>query len=458
MNIFKTLLIVIPFLLPVKILAQETDPNCFINEDMVNRILQEVEKKNPQAISSLPECFKLNHELILKAAIIDPTQFQYAAPTLKEDENFVRRMLKVSPQILPFASPKLRADQDFMERATYISRTALQYADPNMMDNRLFMKKMIKIDSKNYMFASGRLREVPEFAEMAFSDNGLLLEYAPSKIKNDKRLVTIALKSNSSAFEFASENLKKDPELIKISTVKTSIKSKKDLEDFLQKNYITADKKKNLGLVISNQAKFFPKNKFIDRNYVTKWQRGLVFHDDRIGEDLRLIAADSRNYPILWKEDFSKYPDLVKKIENFFLKHNIDRITIDKLSTTYLWKIKAKPLTLAFNLYLLRDSKDVDLGSDFSDVTSLTAIVQKQKNHWEMTVVEVIFDSEIKIDISYPNGHKKHVLWDLCRVDKNDVNPKLVFKVEDKFKEYFEIFEEQNGGKYQMIDRFEPKF
>ena len=29
---------------------------------------------------------------------------------------------------------------------------------------------------------------------------------------------------------------------------------------------------------------------------------------------------------------------------------------------------------------------------------------------------------------------------------------KIIFKVEDKFDDYFEVFEEQNGGKYQMID------
>ena len=34
-------------------------------------------------------------------------------------------------------------------------------------------------------------------------------------------------------------------------------------------------------------------------------------------------------------------------------------------------------------------------------------------------------------------------------------DPKIIFKVEDHFKEYFEIFEEQKGGKYQMVYRFD---
>ena len=227
------------------------------------------------------------------------------------------------------------------------------------------------------------------------------------------------------------------------------------MEDFLRKNYVVEKKKKNLGTTIGNQGKFFLKYQIIDRNYVTKWQRRLDSNDENITEGMRLISADSRNYPILWKEDFHNHPDLTKKIENFFLKHRIDQNTINNLSVTHLWKIKSKPLTFAFNLYLLRDSKDVDLGTGFSDITSLTAIVEKQNKRWEMTVVEVIFDSETKVDVSYQNGHKKYIVWDIYKNDKDDKNPKIIFKVEDHFKEYFEIFEEQKGGKYQMIYRFD---
>ena len=171
-----------------------------------------------------------------------------------------------------------------------------------------------------------------------------------------------------------------------------------------------------------------------------------------------MIASDSRNYPILLKKDFHKYPDLIKKIENFLESHHVDESAINSLLTTYFWKIKNSPATFAFNLYLIRDSNDVDFGPEFSDVTSLTAIVQKHKNKWEMTVVEVIFDSEVKTEVGYLNGHKKYILWDLYKINKSDKNPKLIFKVEERFKEYFEIFEEQTGGKYKMIHRFEPDF
>ncbi len=458
MQFFITALAIAFFLISSRSFAQTEIQDCFTNEEIEARILTEVYKKNPNAIKALPACFKLNRKLILKAVIIDPSQFQYAADILKADQNFVRRLVKVNAEILQFASPEILLDATFMEQATYLNRTALRYANPKLLDNKLFIKEMIMIDSKNYIFASDRLKEIPEYAQMALSDDGLLLAFATNKIKSDKALVTIAIKSNNQAFEYASEELKLDKELQKLASHTSSIKSKEELEKFLQKNYITEEKKKNLGFKISNQGKLGKKHKIINRNYITKWQRHLNYNInyERRNDSLKLISADSRNYPPSWKKDFKKYSGLSDKIENFFLNHNIDRATIDNLSTTYLWKIKDKPLTLVFNLYLLRDSKDIDLGTDFADITSLTAIVQKQGKKWHISLVEVIFDSETKVGVPYPNGHKRYIMWDTYLVNKKDKNPKIIFKVEDKFIEYFEIFEEQAGGKYRIAYRIDP--
>ena len=435
--------------------------DCQLTDDMHERILKQVELKNSNAIKVLPYCFKLDNALMLKVAIMDPEQFQNAAEILREDAIFVNRLIKINPEILKFASVKLRSDPDFMELAVYLNRDALKYADPKLLDKKLFIEKMIGIDSRNYMFASDRLKESSEFAKAAFADNGALLAFAPAKIQDNKELVKIAIKSNSSALTYSSSALQADKELIKLASQKTSIKSKDDLEKFLYKNYVEKKKKKNLGITIDNKSKFFEKDKIIDRNYITKWQRVFRYDNGEIDRDLSLNAVDVRNYSTSWKEDFKKYPDLIKKIENFFYNRNLDKNTISNLSTTYLWKIKDKPLTLAFNLILVRDSSDDDLGQDLADITSLTAIVQQQKvkgqkDKWNMSVIEAIFDNETKVDVAYANGLKRHVLWDLYKVDKSDQNPKLIFKVEDKFGEYFEIFEEQSGGKYQMIYRVDP--
>lgn len=464
MKVLKTFIIAAFFLDYSGVFAQETaSQDCQITKPIAERILQEVERKNPDAIKVLPICFKLDRKLMFKVALADPYQFQNAAEILRSDENFVGRLIKVNPAILQFADLKMRADPLFMQRATYLHRDALQYAETKLLDNRIFMKKMINIDSRNYIFASERLKEIPEFAEIAFEDNGLLLEFAPKKIQSNFKLVKVALRSNGSAIEFVSEKLRKDKSLLRLTRNKNSIKfnpaALENLRKFLQKNYLVEEKKKNLGFSVSNKAKFFGKNVIIDRNYVTKWQRNVDYENGiKVGENWHLISADSRNYQTRWQDDFKKYPELIAKIEKFFYRHNLDKATIDRLYTTYLWKIKSQPFTLAFNLYLLRESDDADLAAEFANITSLTAIAQRRNNKWEMTVVEVIFDSEIKTEVAYSYGHKKYFLWDLYELNDKDKSPKIIFKIEDKFRDYFEVFEEQNGGKYQMVCRFEPKF
>lgn len=422
----------------------------------LSQILDEIKNKNSDIISRLPPCFALDRKLILKAVVIDPQQFQYADDILQEDRTFVNRLLKISPEILQFAAPEIRGDESFMENATYISRDALQYAAWKLRDRKLFMKKMIDIDSRNYKFASNRLRELPEFAEIAFKDNGLLLEFAPDKIKEDKKLVKIAILSNKSAIEFSDKKLQQDKELKNLSKQKTSITSEERLEQYLRENYIIETNKKNLGQQLGNRAKFYSQNQLIDRNYITKWHDYINYanYDGyHFARDTKLVAAANRNYHISWREDLAEHKDLIAKINKFFVNHRLPSNVIDNLSTTYFWKIKDKPLTFALNLYLLRESTDEDLGPDFVDVTSMTAILQKRNNKWEMTIVEVILDSEIKVDVSYPNGHKKYILWDLYTVNEKDQNPKIIFKVEDGLEEHFEVFEEQAGGKYRMVFR-----
>lgn len=424
--------------------AQEA---CKLISQYYEKILKDVADKKTDAISSLYDCFKRDRVLILKAVAIDASQFQYADETLQEDQVFILRLLKVSPQVLQFAAPEVRSDPAFMEKATYINRYSLQYASWTLLDNKLFMKRMIDIDPLNYKYASDRLKLLEEFAIRAFSDNGMLLEFAPSQIKKNKNLVKIAVSSNAKAFEFADESLKSDKELIKLSTNISSIKSPDELKKFLEKNYVTKSADKQAGKSLSNQAKFFPKSKIIDQKYVTKWRRG--FNNRQ--EYWQLTAVDNKNRQKFWKEDFKDYPDLITKIEKFLLAHNVAENNVNNMVTTYFWKIKNKPSTLAFNLYLVNESTDRDLGSDFVSVTSLTAITQKRAGKWSMTIVEVVFDSEERSDISYEDGLKRYEIWDLYKVNKNDKSPKIIFKVSEKFGEYFDVFEEQSNGKYHKI-------
>jgi hypothetical protein len=448
MKLFRAITIAGFFLLGSNALADE---DCVINDEVRNEILEKIAvEKN--ILNNLANCYSLDRKLILQATIADYKQFQYASPILKKDEGFIYRLIRVSPKILQFVAPSLRSDANFMKRSTYLYRDALQYASPKLLDNKMFMTEMVNMDSRNYMFAQERIKAFEDIAIMALSDNGLLLSSAPESIKSNKNLVKIAINSNVLAFDSASEKLKNDKELLQLVKTKTIKINQIDLANFINTNYVAKEERNDLGTFFVNRAKFGSKTKIVDRNYITKWQRKFFTSKNKKTEELRLVAADKKNYPITWKQDFKNNSDLIEKIQNFFLKHNIDQNTIDNLSTTFLWQVKGEPLTYVFNLYMLRDSRDIDFGSEFSNITSLTAIVEKQKDSWKMTVIDVIFDSEVKVDVAYENGHKRYVLWD---IDNSSDNAKIIFKVEDKFKNYFEIFAKQNGTKYTSIAKID---
>ncbi len=429
---------------------------CLVDKQSADYTLSAVKEKDPDAIKSLGNCLKYNHKLLFQACLIDPSQLAKADNIFRSDENFVYRLVKVNPEILKYIAPELKRDPHFIEESTYLSRDALKYADPALLDSRPFMERMIKYDSKNYIYASTRIKETPEIAAQAFLDDGLLLMYAPPSIQNDRKMVEIAVKSNISALEYTSRDLKNDMTILMLAGPKPVEFDKEAARKFLLANYITEEKHRNIGAIIDKKTKFFKNHRLINRNYITKWQRGFEFNGRNLQENLHLITAESRNNPARWADDLKKYPDLVKKIKNFLAQRHTDRDTIENLSLTYLWKIKDKSPTLAFNLYLLRDSDDSELGPEYVSVTSLTVIAQKVDKEWRLSIVEVIFDNEIKADVAYENGQKKYILQDLYVENKFDKNPKLLFRVEDKFKEYFEIFSEQKGGKYKMIYRFDP--
>jgi len=428
-----------------------------LGDKLINAALNDIKKYDIDLISKLPNCFRGSRKLILRAILIDPSQFKHATKILRSDKNFIRHLVRIDPRTLKYSNKDVRGDSFFMERATFLSRDSLQYATLKLRNNKLFMGEMIDNDSRNYIYASNRLKKVKDFAEMAFSDNGMLLVHAPQEIKEDYELVAIAFKSNNLSIKYADQSLK-DEKKFKLEEVDYTVKVPHDeLVKFIHEHYVIEAEDEHLGYRIGDRAKFFKDNIIVDKNYVVKWQRALSQNINRTFSRYSLIAVNSRNLNEAWKDNFANYPELADKIERFFLKREVDQITVDSLETTYLWEISDEPLTLVFNLYLLRNNSNMELGTNFSNVTSLTAIAQKRNDRWRLSVVEVIFDSEIEMEIEYKHGHKKYILWDLYNKGAEDEIPKVIFQTQDGFKKHFEIFHEKTGGKFNMIYRINPK-
>lgn len=424
---------------------------CDISEQEINYLLIQVKAGNKALIRGMDDCKKSNRQLFSQIIDVDPAFFAFASDNLRDDEVFISKFVAQNPAILDVISDRLKSDRFFMSKMTRSYPNALKYASPKLVNNKGFMRQMIKINPRNFEYASARLQNDKEMALLAVKNSGKMLKYASDDLQNDRKVVTEAIKSYSLAINFASEKLQNDPQIKKLSK-QIDYKFLNGFSEFLEENYagIAVGPDGSRGYHIVNMANFFPEKQLIYNPYTVKWES--VYKKGTKTNDLKLVVKNINS--VSWKEDFADYPDLIKAIEDIFAINKVDPNTVSALNTVSLWQVSDKPKVLAFDLYLLRAVDNKYLKSDFSNVTSLTAIAElKDDGKWEISIVDAIFDADLQMNIAYENGHKKYKIWDLYQTDENDKNPKILFKVEDKDGEYFELFVKQLNGRYSTIYR-----
>lgn len=422
---------------------------CDVSPEETAYLLDQIKIDNKPLIEAMDGCKKANHHLFAKIIGANPDYFQFAADSLKDDEVFISKFVAINPQILKYVSSRLMGDEFFMFKMAKIYPEALKYAAPNLINNKRFITKMMRINPKNFVYASDRLQDDEEIALLAVSNNGKMLKFVSDRLQDNKKVVIQAIKSYSLAINFASEKLQKDSEIKKMLK-KTNYNFIANLDQFLKENYggLGVGPDGSRGYYIVNMAKFFPEKQIIYQPYITKWER--VYKNGVETNELKLAAKSTQ--VVGWRDVFSDYPELIKAVENIFIANQVDENTIDSLNAVSFWIVSDKPKVVAFDLYLLRQIDNKYLSADVANVVSLTAIAKEKKNKkWEVNVVESTFDADLKMSVVYKGGHKRYRIWDIYKANEKDKNPKILFKVEDKDGEYFDLFAKQLNDRYASI-------
>jgi hypothetical protein len=425
--------------------------SCDVSKEETEFLLSYVKKGNRPQIRSMDECKKANRKLFAKIIDVDPRYFGFASDSLKDDQAFIGKFVAQNPIILNYISNRLKADRFFMSKMMRVYPHALKYASPKLTDNKGFMADMINLNPRNFQFASYRLQADKNIALLAVKNSGKMLKYASDNLQDDKEVVLEAIKSYNLSINFASIRLQDDREMQKLSNT-ISYNFLSNFDYFLRNNYkgIAVGPGGSRGYHIVNMAKFSPELQAIYRPYVTKWER--VYENGVETSDLRLAVKDVNNFG--WELDFIDYPDLTQNIKDIFAANLVDENTVSALNTISLWQVSDEPEVVAFNLYLLRQADNKYLKSNFANITSLTAIARLKDNYeWEISIVDAIFDADLQMNIAYKSGHKRYKIWDIYKDGENDKEPKILFKVEDKDAEYFELFVKQLNGRYASIYR-----
>jgi len=422
---------------------------CDVYPQETSYLLSQIEIDNKMPIRAMDDCKKANRHLFAQIIEANPDYFQFASDSIKDDEIFISKFVAINPHILKYISERLSSDEFFMFKMAKIYPEALKYGSPKLTDNKKFIKKMITINPKNFIYGSTRLQNDEEIALLVVRSDGRMLKFASDQIQNNKKVVIEAVKSYSLAAKFASNQLQKDSEVKKMSR-KIDYSFLENFDRFLKENYggLGVGPDGIRGYHIVNMAKFFPEKQIIYQSYITKWER--VYKDGVETDDLRLAAQSTQS--VGWKDVFKDYPQLIKAIENIFIANQIDANTIEALNVVSFWEVSKTPKVVAFDLYLLRQIDNKYLNADISNVVSLSAIAKEKKNKkWEINVVSSTFDADLKMSVAYKNGHKRYKIWDIYQINKKDKNPKILFKVEDKDGEYFDLFVKQINDRYASI-------
>jgi hypothetical protein len=436
-------------LLTSNALARQDD--CYLAKNNFDNLVSKIKPGDCNIIDRADYCLKQNSQFIFKAAVIEPSCLKKASEIIKLNQNFIFRIFKINPQILEAIDDKLKQDPAFMIKILRLNNDdnfyPIKYASANLLDDQSFINEAVSINQQNYFYASDKIKEVPSIAEIAFKADGLLIAITSEDIKHNLNLIKIAVKSNPDAIQFLDQEMKRKllKSGYKLPKISNSDVNYKIIADFIKDNYFQAQLEDG-SYKIGNKAKFIPKNQILaNHHYLSKWQ------EIRSSGNYKLKIIDDKNKS--WKKDFARYPDLIKKIEQLFLEQNLDQNAIEELETKYLWVINPNPLTLVFNLYKLKPAIDSDLGIEYNNLTSVTIIAKKISSKWIFSVVNSIIAKEIKMDISYKNGYKEYESWDIYKTSKNDKNPTIIFKIEDHFRQYFEIFSENKKHQYLLIGR-----
>lgn len=446
LKVIKILLIILFF--TFSYISYAALPICIISEKEISNLLIKI-KSDQKSILNLTRCQKKNK--ILFSILIndfDPRYIKYADQSLKSNPSFFYKFLPLDYKIIKYASSDLKNNKEFVLDSIRINVDILNYISPILLNDKEFAIKLITINPKSYLYLSDQLQTDINLATIALKNDATIFPSIAEDIKNKRGIVKEALISHPYNFNLLNKKYQNE-EWIKDIKILPNIEKNNYFNKYLKSQYSSIDKGISLskGYKISNQAKNFSKNRVFSQEYPLKWHQYNSY--DNKEKYKMILSSDFENG---WGDEFNKYPKLIDKIKNYLIE-KIDKSALESLTTISIWEISDKKLV--FNLYGIRDLPDNLSDEEIINVNSFTAIAILDGDNWQLDIVDAIYDSNIKTDLAYKNGHKRLYIWDLY---KNEDDFSVIFKVEDRYSEYFQIYQDTKYNNYRKFYQIEAYY
>lgn len=136
----------------------------------------------------------------------------YVSDELKDNENFVTKMVKKKPEEFEYASDRLRGGVKFITQiingSPSYTRDLLPHTSEELRDNEEFMMSILEIDPQLVAkYASKRLQDSEEFMTKVAERDVRHLRYASDRLKDSPEFMIPIIKECPDAIRFASKDL-----------------------------------------------------------------------------------------------------------------------------------------------------------------------------------------------------------------------------------------------------------
>lgn len=405
------------------------------------RLIPEIARKafqdNGMMLKYAPYSIKNDQEMVMIAIDSDIDALELASKKIRNDSDFIK--LKIDQQNNQIDLEKL---QKFIER-NYYQKSQIRNLDKNIVNQGKYYGKRQIFDHNYVIKWKKKLGEIDPIFK---------------NYKDEYKIVTIESRNYKNNFK---EDLKSFPKLVE------------KIIRFLKKHKVDDNTIDNLKVTflweITNKPRTLAFNLYflrdssdndLDSNYAnlttltviaTDGSKNSKINSKNNDQDLALENHDQLTLQLTQQqnEEDQENPIEVKTELDLDEDIQIDELNLDKQDDhKNNIKNKDKKNTKNNSSKKVKDSKK---DQPKKNLKNKVKIIDNENSNWDLSVIEAIFDQETKIDPIYRNGHKKHLVWDLYKTNKEDLDPKIIFKVEDKMNEYFEVFARQKNNKYKLI-------
>lgn len=298
------------------------------------------------------DTLKDNDEFIAKIILKYPKCFIYASDRLKNDEDYILKHINKTPEIIKYCSSSLKKNTDFISKVKNINTNYLEYFEyesfinddmvlkskNNSTDAEAIKKLLENIITKypeKTLLLSERIRDDEEYMLSLIAKNPAVLSYVSDRLKNDINFNTKVLTKYPKATNYASECIQKNHD-INIAILK---ENKSNLD------YISDSLKRDATFIA--RATFECDNniiRYIKNDYARAQALDILTKENKINQ---VLATEDSVYDLLTRDhyafshlsieirDTEKYA--IRAIQHLYLNY---KYISDRLKNDYKFNVK----------------------------------------------------------------------------------------------------------------------